>query len=113
MCHRGSYMTRDGTFTVLGDRAVSGGGGLVGPMWCAAGAELRDERAPVAPIPQHVARKASGRVDRDTSFITSDLLRAARSPPGPGSCSQNVVLSRPTFRQVVADLAIQDQVTSG
>src|SRR6266566_8311803 len=51
MCHRGSYMTRDGTFTVLGDRAVSGGGGWWGQCG-AQRAELRDERAPVAPIPQ-------------------------------------------------------------
>src|SRR6266571_9031619 len=37
MCHRGSYKTRDGTFTVLGDGTVPGGRGLGGPMWCAAG----------------------------------------------------------------------------
>ena len=51
MCHRGSYMTRDGTFTVLGNGAVPEDRGLVGPMWCE-WAELRDERAPVTPLPQ-------------------------------------------------------------
>ena len=30
MCHRGSYMTRDGTFTVLGNGTVSGGQGAGG-----------------------------------------------------------------------------------
>ena len=51
MCHRGSYRTRDGTFTVPGDGTVPGGRGWWGQCG-AQRAELRDERAPAAPVPQ-------------------------------------------------------------
>jgi hypothetical protein len=49
---------------------------------------------------KNVARKTRGRVDRGSSLITSNLLRTARSPLRPRSCSQNVVLPRTTFRHL-------------
>jgi hypothetical protein len=57
-------------------------------------------------IGQGRSQKGQGRADCDSSLITSDLLRTARSPIRPRSCSQNVALSRPTFRQVIVRICI-------
>ncbi len=73
MCHRGSYMTRDGTFTVSGNGTVPGGRGLVGPMWCEAGRVAGGAGAGRA----HTTATRSG---TESSELFRDALTAALSP---------------------------------
>src|SRR6266702_5091489 len=96
MCHRGSYMTRDGTFTVHGDGTVSGGRGLVGPMWCAAGRVAGRAGAGRACTTATRSRAESSELFRDAPFPASPVLvrqgqldTAAREGPG-HACDRSI-----------------------
>src|SRR6266702_6789459 len=81
MCHRGSHMTRDGTFTVPGDGTVPGAGGWWGQSG-AQRAELRDERGAGCACTT-ATRSGAERSElfRDAS-LSLTALRDQGKPPG-------------------------------
>src|SRR6266568_2493346 len=93
MCHRGSYMTRDGTFTVPGTGLCPGGGGWWGQCG-AQRAELRDERAPVAPVPQ----QRGPELKAASYFATPSRPRSV-----PGQCAGEAVPAHELWRAWPSD----------
>src|SRR6266566_765451 len=84
-------MTRDGTFTVLGKGTVPGGGG--GGWWGQCGAqraELRDERAPVAPVPQQ-----QGPELKAASYFTARPKPCGAAGAAVGPAASSAVVAHP------------------